>query len=213
MKKVLCALILSTFVAPVAFTSTAYAAPIGLTSTHPDIFLDTGLAVYTITGPTKTLTLTGTTRSLTTDSGSNPLTTTGTFTAIVNLVTASGSGASEVFTVASGSLTVTGNSVTEFASSTPIAFGFQNVGSPAPADFQIVFGSGTGNLATGGNIAVSYHGGTGISGYSTNFFDTAFSSNAIVKSGTADVFNTPEPTSLALLGLSIPLVLRRRRLA
>jgi len=213
MKKALFAIPVAA-IAAVGFTPIAHAAPITITTSYPDVTVDNGVVTLTVSGNTRVLTMTGTTTAINPDgSGSVDLTQQGNFTAVLDLtLVGSVTGANEQFTITGGNLTVTGNNTTLWSDSAPTAFGFSNTPASNAADFEIEYGPPTGALSNGKGVDVIYHSEGAIPNYGTNFLDVAFSTNANTAIGLADVA-APEPTSVALLTLAAPLLLRRRRKA
>ncbi len=196
-----------------AVSTSALAAPITpLVGTQPDVFMDTGSITYTVSN--KTLVATGTAEYVT--NGSKTNITSGTFSLTAKLATVSGTGSSEVFsTVNPGSfITITGAGPTTYFNSTNLLqFGYSTVA--GSDDFQFIFGPGTGaDYQAGKDIAVSLH-GTGGTTYAptTTALDANFG-EVFLPTSTADTFNVtpaPEPASIALVGLAVPMLLRRRK--
>ncbi len=194
-----------------ALAGSAFAATITLTGTQPDVYMDTGSITYTAS--TKTLVATGTAEYVT--NGTKTNITAGTFVLTAKLATVSGSGSTEVFSTVNpgSSLSITGaGPTTYFASSNLLQFGYSTVA--GSDDFQFIFGPGTGiDYQAGKDIAVSLHGDGGTTYSVTKGLDQNFA-ETFLPTSTSDTFNvtaTPEPASISLMGLAIPMLLRRRR--
>jgi hypothetical protein len=200
------------------FATNANAAPLGLSSSRPDVLSNFISESYNAT--TKTLTATGTATQLTTPPNSISTITNGSFTLSATF-SITGSGSTEVLTPTSGSLSVTGAGGTHnyFSSTVLQNFGFStnSIGSSGITNqfFEFVFGPGTGDFGVGNKIDVILASQINAP-YATSFFDSNFNNSGQTLAATADTFVAavplPNAAYMGLAGLAlVPLFLLRRR--
>jgi len=216
----------------VAFAASAVAAPLNLTSAPPDVHAsNVGMVYQAVTHPT--LSISGAADLLTLTGPTAQSLFNGAFT-LTATFTKTGSGAAATFSATSASLTVTGKEgstagslQTFFSSGTMTAFGYTtNTGTNPAETFEFIFNPGMtgtslyGSSTTAAAVEVILHTPVPTS-YGTGFLDNnvdTTTSSTYFGNASADIFAvtgsgspSPEPSSVALVGLAVPMLMRRRK--